>query len=160
MTMVTCSPPEVGVTAVIRLVLVPVALPVAKVWSYTQVLPTAAGKMAEALATPLLEVPEVGDALAVAFPDAAELELLEVDVVPEPALECDPQPATAKAAVATAAPRTAGLHAMKLDRFIVRTSAQEFVVMFAARECGSCGEGCCMFCEPRGDARDPRGTRW
>jgi hypothetical protein len=73
--------------------------------------------MAEALATPLLVVPEVGEALAAAFPEAAELEL---DVAPELALECGPQPATARAAAAMAAAKTAGLHDMKLDRFIVR----------------------------------------
>jgi hypothetical protein len=62
--------------------------------------------MVEALAKPLFEVPDAADALAVAFPAAAGLEL---DGPAELAVECGPQPATASPAAAIAAARTAGL---------------------------------------------------
>jgi len=92
------------------------------------VLPTVAGKRVDALARPLLDVPELGETLAVAFPDAAKPEL-------ELELECEPQPATVKAAAATAAAKTAGLCDMKLDRLIF-ASTHEFAGVVARRRRG------------------------
>src|ERR1700680_1519080 len=113
--MVTRSPPAMGATPVIRLVTVPFPAE-ARVSSYTQVFPTAAGKSDEPVARPLPDVPEADEALAVAFPDATDPEL---DVVLE--LEPELQAVRTSPATAMAAAKTAGLRDVmvgKLDRFI------------------------------------------
>lgn len=101
---VTCWPPEAGVTAVILLTLLP------KVVRYLQTSPTPIGNGTVAVVTADVEPPELceaaGDLLAALFPAAAT----ELDEPPHPATA---NPAT----IATTAPmpaRPRGLTALRL----------------------------------------------
>jgi hypothetical protein len=116
---VTRSPPAMGATAVIRLVTVPFSAALS-VSSYTQVFPTVAGNMDEAVPRPLPDVPELDDVLAVAFPDVAELEVVP-ELEPELELALATQPVSANPTAAITAAKTAVLRdvrVVKLDRFI------------------------------------------
>jgi hypothetical protein len=76
--------------------------------------------MDEAVPRPLPDVPELDDVLAVALPDAAELEVVP-ELEPELELALAPQPASANPAAAITAAKTAVLRdvrVVKPDRFI------------------------------------------